>query len=293
MSVAYPLTVVIVNYRTAALTRALVESLYAAPSVPPAPFETIVIDNASPNGEAAQLAADFARYPHVRLIANPVNTYFSAAYSQGIAVAAGEYILALNPDMLARGNVIGQLLAAVQRDPGIGAATTNLHNPDGTVQRNGSRFTGFGYLALHYTLIGKVWGWLFPASVRRMDARLWYADWDRLSAQGVDVLPGCCIIAHREVWRSAGAFDARMKMYFSDDYFSRRVQALGKRTEYLITDGLIHYEGASAKQVSAWALRVYLADLLVYTRLVFGPLAWLILAVLLIPTYLVQRLRVR
>lgn len=290
MSAAYPLSIVIVNYRTAALTRALVESLHAAPTVP---FETLVIDNASPDGEAAQLAADLAGHPHVRLVANPANTYFSAAYSQGIAAAAGEYILVLNPDMLARGNVIGQLLAAVQRDPDVGAATTNLHHPDGTVQRNGSRFTGFGYLILHYTLIGKVWGALFPASIRRIEGHLWYADWDRLSAREVDVLPGCCIIAHREVWRQAGAFDARMKMYFSDDYFSRRVQALGKRTEYLITDGLIHYEGASAKQVSAWALRVYLADLLTYTRLVFGPAAWLILGVLLIPTYLVQRLRAR
>lgn len=285
-----PLSVVIVNYRTAALTRALLESLYAAPSIP---AETIIIDNASPDGEAAQLAAVIAAYPGARLIANTVNSYFSAAYSQGIHESRGEYVLVLNPDMLVRGDAIGQLLAAITAEAGIGAATTNLHNPDGSVQRNGSRFTSFGYLVLHYTLIGKVWGLLFPAGLRRMEAHLWYADWDRLSARGVDVLPGCCIIAHRDVWRAAGAFDARMKMYFSDDYFSRRVQALGKRTAYLITDGLIHYEGASAKQVSQWALRVYLSDLLAYTRLVFGLPAGLIFAVLLLPTYLAQRIRAR
>ena len=80
-------------------------------------------------------------------------------------------------------------------------------------------------------------------------------------------------------------------MYFSDDYVSRGVRRLGKQTVFLVSDGITHYEGASSKQISAWVLRTYLCDLLVYTGLVFGRPAQTILAVLLVPTWIVQRLK--
>lgn len=249
-------------------------------------MEVIVIDNASTDGSAEAIRAAF---PQARLVANPANTYFSAAYTQGIQMARGEYVVALNPDMVVQGRTLAQLVEQIEADPTIGAATTIMFFPDGRVQRNGSRFTPFSYLALNYTFLGK----LFAGVLRTRSDWLWYADWDRRTARDIDVLPGSCIIAAKEIWLAAGGFDARMKMYFSDDYFSRRVQRLGKRTAYLLSDGIIHYEGASARQISAWSLRAYLRDLLVYTGLVYGRPAQACLAALLIPTYIVQRLKAR
>lgn len=282
------LSVVIVNYKTRDLLLALLESIYA--QAPDLRLECIVLDNASYDGSAQAVAA---RFPQVRFVQNAENGYFSAAYTQGIQLAQADYVLALNPDMQVRGATLQRLLSALQADPSIGAATTTMYFPDGRLQRNGSRFPTFGYLVLNYTFIGKLYRWLAPKGWQELQDWLWYAEWDRLSARPIDVLPGSAIIAHREVWRAAGYFEARLKMYFSDDYFSRRVQALGLRTVYLPSDGIVHHEGASAKQVSARALRMYLRDLIVYTRLVYGGLAAALLSVLLIPTWLVQRLKAR
>jgi hypothetical protein len=109
----------------------------------------------------------------------------------------------------------------------------------------------------------------------------------------VEVLPGSCILARRELWRDIGGFDESMPMYFSDDYFSWQVQRRGLRTVFLLSDGIVHYEGQSARQVSQRALRLYMHDLLAYTRLRFGRIAQIALALLLIPTVIVQTLRAR
>src|SRR5258708_4463921 len=198
----------------------------------------------------------------------------------------------MNPDMVVEGQTLAQLVQQMDADPSIGAATTTMHFPDGTLQRNGSRFVTFGYLLLQYTFLGKVLPERFDAARNW----LWYADWDRTTSRQIDVLPGSCIIASREMWAAVSGFDARMLMYFSDDYLSRAVQRLGKQTMYLVSDGIIHYEGASSRKaqtMTARTLRLYLRDLLVYTRLVFGRPAQIVLAILLIPTWIVQRLRAR
>lgn len=289
MPIALPaLSIVIVNYKTRDLLLALLESIYANGGN--LCLECIVLDNASYDGSAQAVAAHF---PQVRFVQNAENRYFSAAYTQGIQLAQADYVLVLNPDMQVRGATLQQLLSALQADPSIGAATTTMYFPDGCLQRNGSRFTTFGYLVLNYTFLGKFYRWFLPQAWQRLQDWLWYAEWDRRTEREIDVLPGSAIIARREVWAAAGHFDSRLKMYFSDDYFSRRVQALGLRTLYLPSDGILHYEGASAKQMSARALNLYLRDLVVYTQLVYGRLAAALLAVLLVPTWLVQRLKAR
>lgn len=284
----HDLSVVIVNYKTCDLLLALLESIYARAA--DLRLECIVLDNASFDGSAQAVAS---RFPQVRFVQNAVNRYFSAAYTQGVQMAQGAYVLVLNPDMEVRGATLSQLLSALQADPSIGAATTTMYFPDGCLQRNGSRFTPFGYLVLNYTFLGKLYGLLLPRAWQALQDWLWYADWDRRTAREIDVLPGSAIIARREVWCMAGYFDSRLKMYFSDDYFSRRVQALGLRTVYLPSDGILHYEGGSAKQVSRRALNLYLRDLIVYTALVHGKFAAALLALLLIPTWLVQWIKAR
>lgn len=280
------LSVVVVNYNTRQFTLDCLASLYESARRSGLTIEVIVIDNASSDGSPSAIRA---AYPSAQIVANTANHYFSAAYTQGVAQAQGEYVIVLNSDMVVRGETLGQLVRALNADSTIGAATTNLYTPDGRLQRTGARFTPYPYLVLQYTFLGKI----LAARLRRLNDWLWYADWDRTTARDIDVLPGSCIIARRAVWQQTGGFDARMLMYFSDDYLSRAVQGLGKRTVYLQSDGIVHYEGGSSRQISAWVLRTYLRDLLVYTRLVYGRAAQLTLAILLVPTWVMQRLRVR
>jgi GT2 family glycosyltransferase len=276
------LSIVIVNYNTRQLLLDCVASIREHTGT--LAVQVLVIDNASTDGSADAIRA---QYPNVKLLANRANHYFSAANNQGMAAALGRYVLALNPDTLIRGDTLSQLVAYMDRHTHVGAATTTMYFPDQTLQRNGSQNVSFEYLMFHYTFIGK----LLKRRDRAVDARLWYADWDRSSEREVGVLPGSAIIAARDIWLSIGGFHESMRMYFSDDYFSIRVRQCGKQTRFVPSDGITHYENASTRQVSRRALNLYFHDLLAYTRLVFGRPAQFALATLLLPTWLIQWLK--
>jgi GT2 family glycosyltransferase len=152
----------------------------------------------------------------------------------------------------------------------------------------------FGYLLFQYTFLGK----LLPGKLQAYRDWLWYNGWDRSTEQEVGVLPGSCIIASREVWAAIGGFPERLPIYFSEDYLTKRVQNLGKCTVHLVTDGIIHYEGAATfenreRKLSKRYLRLYFRSLLTYTNMAFGRPLQAILAVLLIPSWIVQRAKAK
>jgi len=278
------LSIVIVNHNTRELLLECLHSIYGRPQS--VTYEVIVVDNESSD---SSVEAVKERYPQVKLIANPVGRYFSAGNNQGIAIAQGRHIFALNPDTLVLGETLGQFVRQMDANPNIGAATTIQYLPGKQVLPNGSRQVTYGYLLFQYTFLGKV----FPARLRAYRDWLWYRDWDRGTQQDVGVLPGSCIIASRETWAAIGGFPEKLPIYFSEDYLTMRVQKLGKRTVHLVTDGIIHYEGAATfeaggRKLSKRYLNMYLHSLMTYTGMVFGRLAQALLTILLLPTWIVQ-----
>src|SRR3990172_3967626 len=85
-------SVVIVNWNTRELLKQCLKSVYAETSVP---AEIFVVDNASGDGSAEMVRANF---PRVCLIANSDNKGFAAANNQAINRTQGQYVLLLNPD---------------------------------------------------------------------------------------------------------------------------------------------------------------------------------------------------
>jgi GT2 family glycosyltransferase len=283
------LSIVIVNHNTRQLLLECLESIYSKNHA--LTYECIVVDNESSDGSVEAVKAQF---PQVKLIANPVGRYFSAGNNQGIAIAEGRYILALNPDTLVLGDTLTQLVRQMDATPDIGAATTIQYLPGKQILPNTSRQVTYDYLLFQYTFLGK----LFPARLQAYRDWLWYKDWDRTTQQDVGVLPGSCIIASRETWAGIGGFPEQLPIYFSEDYLAMRMEKLGKRAVYLVTDGIIHYEGAATietgkRKLSARYINPYLRSLLTYTRLAFGRPAEALLAVMLIPTWIVQWARAK
>ena len=77
-----------------------------------------------------------------------------------------------------------------------------------------------------------------------------------------------------------------------------RVLRLGKRAVHLVTDGIIHYEGAATfeaggRKLSKRYLSMYLRSLISYTGMVFGRAAQALLAVMIVPTWIVQRAKAK
>ena len=87
------LSVIIVNYNVCFFLEQCLYSVELACAG--IESEIFVVDNHSTDGSVAMVREKF---PHIRLIANEINTGFSFANNQAIKESKGEYVLLLNPD---------------------------------------------------------------------------------------------------------------------------------------------------------------------------------------------------
>lgn len=85
--------------------------------------EVVVIDNASTDG-TVDLLEQFAG--RCRIVYNESNVGFAAAQNQAIGLSSGDWILALNPDVLLMPNFISALVETGRCDPRIGTICGKL-----------------------------------------------------------------------------------------------------------------------------------------------------------------------
>ena len=103
-----------ISYNTRAMT---IECLGSVVAETTAPYELIVVVNASPDGSAAAIAAAF---PDLRLIASAENLGFAKGNNLAAREAKGAYILLLNPDTLVLDHAIDRPVAFAERTPRAG-----------------------------------------------------------------------------------------------------------------------------------------------------------------------------
>ncbi|MCI0478722.1 MAG: glycosyltransferase, partial [Anaerolineales bacterium] len=83
----------------------------------PLTTEIFVVDNASRDGSAAMVRAEF---PQVRLIENAENRGFAAANNQALPLTRGCYVLMLNPDTEVRAGALETLVRFMDAHPHAG-----------------------------------------------------------------------------------------------------------------------------------------------------------------------------
>ncbi len=118
-------SVSIVNFNGKHLLGGCLDSVFSQTL---APFEVVLVDNASRDG-----SVDFVRkrYPQVRIIENPENLMFSAGQNQGIRATAGEYVLALNTDVTLRRDFLAHAVHAAEADAKTGSVSGKIFRADG------------------------------------------------------------------------------------------------------------------------------------------------------------------
>jgi len=113
---------IIINYNTAELTSACLESIfkYGAGS----DFEIILVDN---NSDEADLNILKNRYgARIKIIANQKNLGFARANNQGAKQAQGEYFFFLNSDTVFDHDILSPLRAKLDSDKKIGVIAPQL-----------------------------------------------------------------------------------------------------------------------------------------------------------------------
>jgi N-acetylglucosaminyl-diphospho-decaprenol L-rhamnosyltransferase len=127
-------SVVVVSYNTRDLLRACLASVAASTL---SPHEVFVVDNASSDGSADMVVAEF---PGVTLIPLSRNRGFAGANNVAIRRCTGDRILLLNPDATLAPDALATLSDALDRWPKAASVGPRVLNPDGTLQSCGYRF---------------------------------------------------------------------------------------------------------------------------------------------------------
>ena len=106
-------------------------------------FETLVIDNASPDPGDAAIAREF---PFVQLIENSENLGFAGAGNQGARLARGRWYVLLNPDAFAQPNWLEELAGAAELYPNLLSFTSRqlMDEDPGLLDGLGDVMSGYG-----------------------------------------------------------------------------------------------------------------------------------------------------
>lgn len=233
------LTIIIVNWNTAALTCACLRSIERAmAAAPQLAIDVIVVDNNSADSSVADIKRDFA---WVDLIDCAENLGFARANNLASQRAQGDYLLLLNPDTELRPQTIPTLLDALAADPKIGAVGPLVRNPDGTLQLSCHR---------RPTLLRELWrllhgDLLFAWGIYPMER------WAHDTARDVEILQGVCLLLRRALFVEIGRFDPAYQMYGEDYDLCQRMRQAGLRLVWVPQAEITHHGGQSTRQVAA------------------------------------------
>ena len=229
-------SVVIVNWNTRELLKQCLKSVYAETSVP---AEIFVVDNASGDGSAEMVRANF---PRVCLIANSDNKGFAAANNQAINRTQGQYVLLLNPDTKVLGAAIDKLAAYLDDEETVGACTGKLLNGDGSLQKNVGNFYSFWSTLFENRILPAI----LPNS--KFLAKRLVAFWDHATSRDIDWARGAVLLVRKKVLDRIGFLDERFYIYGEEIDLCWRIKQYGWRIIYLPEAEIIHYGKASSSQ---------------------------------------------
>lgn len=232
------ISVVIVNWNTAALLRDCLGSLYrhAGRSI----AEAIVVDNASTDGSPEMVRREF---PGVRLLVNDRNEGFAAGCNRGMRVAGGRRFLLLNSDTVCEDDPVAPLEAALDRHPRAGIAGGALRYADGSPQPSCGRFP---------TLGGALASNLRPPSARRRalgpQGRFVYpfcTYGEHAAEREVEWVSGALLLVRREAAAAVGPMDESIFLFAEEWEWCRRFRAAGWSIVHAPGGSVVHLGSGS------------------------------------------------
>lgn len=243
------LSIIIISFNTKDLTRECIESVVK--HTKGISYEIIVVDNDSKDGSMGMLEKlyDKVGYSNSQTIFNKTNAGFGQANNQGMKIARGRYLLLLNSDTLVKTNVLGEMVAWMDKNQKCGVATCALKFSDGRLQGTG------GY----FPTLGRVFMWMFflddipglTKLVKPFHPMHGLSPFDRnvdffKVKKQVDWVTGAFLLLRKEIYEQVGGFDDRYFMYVEEVDLCFRAKKAGWQVWYLPKWDITHYGGASS-----------------------------------------------
>ena len=249
------LSIVIVNWKTCGHLKRCLQSLETHGLG--SEMRVIVVDNASGDGSAEMVAADF---PWVRLLALDRNVGYAEGNNVGIAAALSDrsdlsdlsdgLVLTLNPDVEFFDDSLRVAVEEMRKRPDVGAMGIRLVDPDGvTTQASIRSFPRPSAIVPEMLGLSR----LMPGVFGRY--RMHGFDYDR--SQEVEQPMGTFLLyrvaalsdASDRSDKSDGPFDPQFPIFFNEVDILQRIANAGWKIWYCAEARLKHHGGASTRQV--------------------------------------------
>jgi hypothetical protein len=229
------ISIIIVNWKSAAFTRQCLRSIYA--NAQGLNCEVIVIDNASYDGCDRMMKAD---YPQAIFSQSATNLGFAGANNLGFEQCTGRNILFLNPDTEIQENALQAMLSALESSPQAGLAGARLLNSDLTLQTTCVvALPSILNQALSSDFLRKA----FPSW------KIWGMRALADSSPGpkkVEAISGACMLGKREVIEQVGVFSTEYFMYAEDMDLCAKVSKAGWTIFYVPEARIVHHAAGSS-----------------------------------------------
>ena len=228
-------SIIIVTYNSLGQIDACLESL--ARTLSP-DHETIVVDNASPDGTADAVKQ---RWPSIRVIDAGSNVGFARANNVGIRHSSGRFVLLLNPDTEVRPGAITRLVEALHARTDAAVAGPRLVDEHGRSELSfGSMIGPVSELRQKLLVRGNDEGAPF---VRR------YVEWLTRRPRVVDWVSGACLLVRRKDAEAVGLLDERYFIYTEDVDFCAAIRARGRKVLFIPDAEVRHLRGRSVRSL--------------------------------------------
>ncbi len=261
------LGIVIASYNTRDLLRTCLRSVYASQG--DFTFQVCVVDNASPDGSADMVAAEFSQ---AELIANTENVGYPSANNQGLrALGFAEtpdadlqpprFALLLNPDTELPPDALARMLDFMAERPGAGVVGPKLVLVDGSLDVACRRSFPSPEVSLYrFTGLSR----LFPRSRRFGRYNLTYLDPDQVAE--VDSVVGAFMLVRGKAIAQAGLMDEQFFMYGEDLDWAYRIKAAGWKVYYNPAVTVLHVKRAASRHSSKAQVEFYRAMDIFYRK---------------------------
>lgn len=217
-----PISVIVLTYNNAHLTRLTLESVLEQSRYPN--LEVVVVDNHSDEA-TVQLLQRYRKRPGVRIRFNTTNRGFAAGNNQGMKLARGAYFVLLNNDTQVTPGWAERLLRHLERTKGglVGPVTNNIGNESKIMIR---------YNPEH------------RADLEQAARRYTYAHWGE--SQKLARIAAFCWMLPRSLYEQLGGLDEQFGQgLFEDDDYCQRVRRAGYSI-WCVEDSFVHHYGGGA-----------------------------------------------
>lgn len=237
------LSVILVQYNNAGLTKRAIESFTEMISVP---SEIILVDNGSTEADATRVFRDM---PNVHLIINKENLGFGKANNLAARRAKGDILLFLNNDTITSMDFVSPILREFGSDPLLGAVGPRVLNNDGSFQLSGGDLPTFAVEICDKVLYGLV--------DQKVGAAVRYAERRSLRKRKVGWVTGAALFVRAGLFKQLGGFDERFFMFFEDKDLCLRIGEAGYDVRMMPEVSVVHLRGASGAGVSDRIQHIY------------------------------------